>query len=72
MAALPDEAPRAVGQLGADFGTRLMVILDERGRYPAAWLTAEGAACLTGPSEALLGPDDPALVVRLRPDCVLP
>lgn len=70
--ALPDEPPRAVGQLGADFGTRLVVILDERGRYPAAWLTPEGAACLAGPPEHLLGRDDPALVLRLRPDCVMP
>ncbi len=70
--ALPDEPPRAVGQLGADFGTRLVVILDERGRYPAAWLTPEGIGCLAEPPEQLLGPDDPALLLRLRTDCVLP
>lgn len=70
--ALPDEPPRAVGQLGADFGTRLVVMLDERGRYPAAWGTPEGAACLDGPPEPLLGPDDPARLLRLRADCLLP
>lgn len=70
--ALPDEPPRAVGQLGADFGTRLVVILDERGRYPAGWLTPEGIGCLAEPPEQLLGPDDPALFLRLRIDCVLP
>lgn len=70
--ALPDEPPRAVGQLGADFDTRLVVILDERGRYPAAWLTPEGMACLEEPPERLLGPDDAALLFRLRADCVLP
>nr|MBA3959844.1 hypothetical protein [Chloroflexota bacterium] len=70
--ALPDEHPRAVGQLAADFGTRLVVMLDVRGRYPAAWLTPEGLACLAGPPQPLLGPADPALVARLRPDCVLP
>jgi hypothetical protein len=61
-----------VGQLAADFGTRLVLILDERGRYPAAWFTPDGAACLAGPPERLLGPDDPALLLRLRPDCLLP
>ena len=70
--ALPDEHPRAVGQLAADFGTRLVVMLDVRGRYPAVWLTPEGLACLAGPPQPLLGPADPALVARLRPDCVLP
>lgn len=70
--ALPDEPPRAVGQLGADFGTRLVVLLDERGRYPAAWLTPDGATCLEGPPEPLLGPSDPALLLRIRADCVLP
>jgi hypothetical protein len=64
--------PRALGQLAADFGTRLVVMLDVRGRYPAAWLTPEGLACLAGPPQPLLGPADPALVARLRPDCVLP
>lgn len=69
---LPDEPPHAVGQLGADFGTRLVVILDERGRYPATWLTPEGMACLAEPPERLLGQEDPALLLRLRADCVLP
>lgn len=70
--ALPDEPPRTVARLAADFGTRLVLILDERGRYPAAWFTPDGAACLAGPPERLLGPDDPALLLRLRPDCLLP
>ena len=70
--ALPDEPPRAVGQLAADFGTRLVLILDERGRHPAAWFTPDGAACLAVPPERLLGLDDPALLLRLRPDCLLP
>ncbi len=70
--ALPDEPPRAVGQLAADFGTRLVLILDEGGRYPAAWSTPDGAACLAGPPERLLGLDDPALLIRLRSDCLLP
>ncbi len=70
--AVPDEHPRAVGQLATDFGTRLVVMLDERGRYPATWRAQDGVACLAGPPEPLLGPADPALVARLRPDGVLP
>ena len=69
--AVPDEHPRAVGQLAADFGTRLVVMSDEPGR-PAAWRTQDGVACLAGPPEPLLGPADPTLVACLRPDGVLP
>jgi hypothetical protein len=67
--ALPDEPPAAVAQLAEDFGTTLVVLLDERGRYPAAWLDARDDACLASAPERLEAPGGGAWLVRLQPGC---
>jgi hypothetical protein len=67
--ALPDEPPDDVVDLAHDFGARLILVVDVRGRYPDAF-DAEGAsACVT---ERPLGIDDPAERARLfvvEPGC---
>lgn len=69
VAALPDEPPASVARLAADFGTSLVVVLDERGRYPAAFLGPEGGHCLAEPQTSIGPLDSPALLFRLQPGC---
>jgi hypothetical protein len=60
--ALPDEDIASVAELGRVFGTDWVVVVDERGRYPAALLDPAARPCLrseprlleTGASEAWL------------------
>ncbi len=72
VVALPDESAVDVSRLGADFGTDLVVVLDERGRYPALWLRDSASACLAVPPPPLETPTVPAWLIRLQLGCGTP
>lgn len=67
--ALPDESIAAVMKLARDLGAEAVLMVGELGRYPAAFRTAEGAACMT---ERTLGPGAPigASLFVIRRDCL--
>jgi hypothetical protein len=46
--ALPDEPAADVGRLVDTFGAKVIVILDDRGRYPAALFSGAGVPCTFG------------------------
>ena len=46
---LPDEPPEVVLDLASAYGARWLAIVGERGRYPAAFLDADGGRCLAEP-----------------------
>jgi hypothetical protein len=69
VVALPDEAPPSVARLASDFGVQLAVVLDDRGRYPEAWLDPSARACLAAPPEALTGPHGGGWLFRLAHAC---
>lgn len=66
---LPDEPPEAVLDLARFYGTRTVVVLGERGRYPAAFLTGPGRACLAAEPERIGPADAPAWLLRLAESC---
>jgi hypothetical protein len=67
--ALPDEEPASVMALGDRFGTDWLVVIDDRGRYPAALLEGNGRACLATAPTPLGDPDRPAWLFRLGDGC---
>jgi hypothetical protein len=67
--ALPDEDPSSVLALAERFGTDWLVVVDERGRYPAALLGAAGATCLTADPQPLGVDGDPAVLFQLAGAC---
>lgn len=67
--ALPDEEPASVLALGQRFGTDWLVVVDERGRYPAALLETAAAGCLAADPQALGDDDQPAWLFRLAEAC---
>jgi len=66
---LPDEPPEAVLDLARFYGTRTIVLLGERGRYPAAFLDGPGRACLAAEPERIGPADAPAWLLRLAESC---
>jgi hypothetical protein len=67
--ALPDEAPAAVMALGDRFGTDWLVVVDDRGRYPAALLEGPGSACLAAAPTRLGDAERPAWLFRFSDRC---
>ena len=67
--ALPDEPPPDLARLGHDFGASLVVVLDKRGRYPDALLSAPGASCLAGAPTPLGDAAHPAWLFRIAAQC---
>ncbi len=67
--ALPDEPIANVVDLARRFGATWLVVFDEDGRYPAALLTPDAAACLLGTPERVGPTGDEAVLVRLAPEC---
>ncbi|HUG48934.1 MAG TPA: glycosyltransferase family 39 protein [Candidatus Limnocylindria bacterium] len=65
---LPDERAEAVLELARDFGAGAVVIVEGRGRHPAALRGPAGSACF---AEEALGPSAPAgaALFRLREEC---
>ena len=66
---LPDEPGAAVLDLARHYGTRTVVILGERGRYPEAYLAGPERGCLAGPPERIGPSDAPAWLLRLGEAC---
>ncbi len=67
--ALPDEPPRDVWRLAHDLGANLLVIVDGRGRYPAALDEgADGAECFERVRPEQIAGDTPA-IYRVLPQC---
>ena len=67
--ALPDEGIGSIIELGGAFGTDWIVVVDERGRYPAALLEPAAAACLASEPIALEDAEAGAWLFRLREAC---
>ncbi|HYI21971.1 MAG TPA: hypothetical protein VEX62_04960, partial [Candidatus Limnocylindrales bacterium] len=67
--ALPDEPPQSVLQLAAAFDAPAVVVLESRGRYPAALRELDAATCFT---EMPLSTADAqsATVFKIAPECV--
>ena len=70
--ALPDEPLTDVADLARTFGTTWLVVLDDRGRYPAELLADPRPTCLAADPERIGPADDPAWLIRLAPDCSAP
>jgi hypothetical protein len=72
--ALPDEPAADLGRLVNTFGAKVIVVLDERGRYPAALLSAADRPCTFG-TPIPFGPTTdpawsrPAWFVIVQPGC---
>jgi hypothetical protein len=66
--ALPDEPVEALTQLANDVAAPMVVVIDGRGRYPAALRSAEGRVCF---DERSLGSEAPpgAAIFVLRSEC---
>jgi Dolichyl-phosphate-mannose-protein mannosyltransferase len=67
--ALPDESPADVGRLIDTFHATLIVVIDDRGRYPEAFLSGTERPCTFGLAIPLGDPDHPAWFVRIQPGC---
>jgi hypothetical protein len=67
--ALPDETPTEVGRLIDTFHATLVVVMDERGRYPAALLSAPDRPCTFGLPVPLGNPAHPTWFMRILPEC---
>jgi hypothetical protein len=67
--ALPDEPPEDLGRLAADFGSRYVVVFDERGPYPRVLLNAPATACFPGRGTRLQGEGDPAWLFSVASAC---
>jgi hypothetical protein len=65
--ALPAEPPASVGELAALMGARLLVVIDERGPYPAAIRSPAGAACFA--EQAVAGLPSGSVVASVREEC---
>jgi hypothetical protein len=70
--ALPDEPMTSVASLAQAFDVRLLVVLDQRGRYPDALLTGGPQPCLAAAPERIGPADDPAWLFRIDPACATP
>jgi hypothetical protein len=55
--------------LGDRFGTDWLVVIDDRGRYPAALLEGPGSACLAAAPTRLGDAERPAWLFRLSDRC---
>jgi hypothetical protein len=67
--ALPDESAGSVDSLVSRFGAKLVIVLDQRGRYPDALFTASGRPCSFG-TPIPIGPStQPAYVVGVGTGC---
>ncbi len=69
---LPDDPPTTLGELARDTGVRLLVELDDVGRYPDALLSPSGPTCLADDPQQIGLAEDPAWLFRLDPTCVSP
>ena len=67
--ALPDEEIGSVQELAGLFEAPWVVVIDERGRYPAAFLTEDARACLSADPIPLAAGEAEAWLVELAPDC---
>jgi hypothetical protein len=67
--ALPDEDLESVLGLSSTLQAPWVVIVDERGRYPADLLAPEARPCLAGPPLRLEPGSDPAWLIRLSAAC---
>ncbi len=67
--ALPDEELASVVDLSRRFEAPWLVIVDERGRYPAGLLAPAARACRAGPPVPLEAGSGPAWLVRLSDAC---
>jgi hypothetical protein len=67
--ALPDEPAGSVDDLVARFGAKLVIVLDERGRYPEALFTASGRPCSFGTPIPVGTSSQPAYVVGVGTRC---
>lgn len=67
--ALPDEDLASIMELGRLFETRLLVVVDERGRYPRALLGADARDCLVADPVALDAGHAPAWLFQLGEEC---
>lgn len=67
--ALPDESPADVGRLIDTFHATLVVVIDDRGRYPDAFLSGPDRPCTFGLPIPLGDPAHPAWFVRIQPGC---
>ncbi len=68
--ALPDEAPASLIELGRQFDTHWVVVVDERGRYPEALLDPAARSCLAADPLALDAAGTEAWLFRLAEGCV--
>jgi hypothetical protein len=67
--ALPDEGLASVMDLSRRFEARWIVVIDERGRYPAELQRPAVAGCLEGAPIALEEGATPAILFRLASEC---
>jgi hypothetical protein len=70
--AIPDEPMTAVADLARTFDVQLLVVFDQRGRYPQALLTGDPQPCLAATPRPIGPADDPAWLFRIDPGCVTP
>jgi hypothetical protein len=66
---LPDDPPKALGELARRTGARQLVLLEERGRYPEVLLHPLDTTCTVGAPVRIGLADDPAWLFRLDPGC---
>jgi Dolichyl-phosphate-mannose-protein mannosyltransferase len=67
--ALPDEPAASIDDLVRHFGAQLVIVLDQRGRYPDALFTAAGRPCNFGTPIPVGPADQPAYVVGVGVGC---
>jgi hypothetical protein len=68
---LPDESPEAIVSLAQRFGVDTLVVMGERGRYPAALLTTPRHRCLSADPVSVDAPTAPVWLFRLAPACAV-
>ena len=68
--ALPDEDLESLGQLAGTFDTTWIVVIDKRGRYPAALLDERARGCLADEPMPLGVSGKEAWLFVLADDCV--
>lgn len=67
--ALPDEDLDSISDLSATFEAPWVVVVGERGRYPAALLHPEARPCLSADPIALTDESEPAWLFQLEGEC---
>ena len=67
--ALPDESPTDLGRLIDTFHATLVVVMDQRGRYPEALLSGPDRPCTFGLPVPLGDPAHPTWFMRILPGC---